>query len=92
MTSTDPSPSSREPQKLPSNGGSQVRHGWMTLAITNVTKLVGLGLAINEAALRETPRNAVIVLCAICVLGVQVVENVLLRTVDRLFGGDGSAR
>lgn len=85
---TDPSRSSPEPQKP--NGAA--RHGWVTLAITNLTKLVGIALAINEAAVRENPRNSVIVLCAICVLGVQTVENVLLRMVDRLFGGNGSGR
>jgi hypothetical protein len=87
---TSPDPPSSAPQSPQSNGGSPSRHG-LTLAITNLTKLVGLALAINEAALRAEPRNSVIILCAICVLGVQVVENVLLRMVDRLFGASGSS-
>lgn len=86
------SPSSpREPPESPPSGGVTSSRGW-TLAVTNLTKLVGLGLAINEAALRTSPRNSVIILCAICVLGVQVVENVLMRTVDRLFGNGSNQR
>ena len=57
-----------------------------TLLITNLTKVVGLGLAINELAIREDARNSAIALCAICVLGAQVVEDVALRIVDRFFG------
>lgn len=56
------------------------------LLLTNVTKVVGLGLAINELAIREDARNSAIALCAICVLGAQVVEDVALRIIDRFFG------
>lgn len=56
------------------------------LLITNATKLVGLGLAINEAAIRTNARDSVIALAAICVLGAQVVEDVLLKLIDRIFG------
>lgn len=57
-----------------------------TLLITNLTKITGLALAINELAIREDARNSAIALCAICVLGAQVVEDVALRIIDRFFG------
>jgi hypothetical protein len=56
------------------------------LLITNMTKVTGLALAVNELAIREDARNGAIALCAICVLGAQVVEDVALRTIDRFFG------
>lgn len=55
------------------------------LLLTNVTKLVGLGLAVNEGFFEPQPRNGVIALCALFVLGTQVAENVLLRFIERLF-------
>jgi hypothetical protein len=51
-----------------------------------MTKVTGLALAVNELAIREDARNGAIALCAICVLGAQVVEDVALRTIDRFFG------
>ena len=62
-----------------------------TLVLTNVTKLVGLGIAINEMVLRTDARNSVIAFCAVCVLGAQFAENVVLKFIDRLFEG-GEAR
>ena len=61
-----------------------------TLLITHTTKVVGLALAINELAVREDARNSAIALCAICVLGAQVVEDVALRIIDRFFGAGPS--
>jgi hypothetical protein len=61
-----------------------------TLLLTNLTKLTGVALAVNEAVLREAARDSVIALCALFVLGAQVAENAMLRIIDRLFGSLGS--
>lgn len=56
-----------------------------TLVITNIAKLVGLGIAINEMVIRPTLRESVVAFCAICILGTQVVEDVILHAIDRIF-------
>lgn len=93
MTSPEePRRSEPEPQEPVSNGAARSRAIWAT-GIRATTQLVGLVLVINEALIRETTRNSVMLIIAICVLGVQPIENVLLRTIDRLFGaGNGSSR
>ena len=83
--------SPREPQGSPPNGAVRSSHGW-TLAITNLSKIVGLGIGISQARHGRDANEMLILFAAICVLGVQVVENVLLRMVDRLFGANGSGR
>lgn len=54
--------------------------------ITNLGKLIGFGIAINEAVVRTEGRNSVILLCVVFVLGTQSIEMVALRVIDRLFG------
>lgn len=56
-----------------------------TLVVTNLAKLVGLGLAVNEAAVRPNARESVLAFCALCLVGTQAAENMALRTIDRLF-------
>lgn len=56
-----------------------------TLAFTNLPKLVGLVIAINEMLVRRTARESVIAYCALTLLGAQVVEDVAMRFIDRLF-------
>lgn len=76
-----------------SNGrAAELRARGSTLVITNVTKLVGLGIAINEMVLRTDARNSVIAFCAVCVLGVQVAENVVLKFIERLFDTGGTEK
>jgi hypothetical protein len=50
-----------------------------------MAKLVGLGIAINEMVIRPTLRESVVAFCAICILGTQVVEDVVLHAIDRIF-------
>lgn len=56
-----------------------------TLIITNFTKLVGLGIAINEMVVRTDARQSVVGYCALTLLGTQVAESILLRIIDRIF-------
>jgi hypothetical protein len=63
-----------------------------TLIITNITKLVGVALAVNEAVVRDDVRDSVIALCALFVLGAQVAENSALRLIDRVFGTEPADR
>lgn len=56
-----------------------------TLVITNIAKIVGLGIAINEMVIRPNLRESVVAFCAICILGTQVVEDVVLHAIDRIF-------
>lgn len=74
-----------EPER---SGSSPLVVKGSTLLLTNATKLVGLALAVNEAIFVEHPRNSVIALCALFVLGTQAAENLALRFLDRLFGRD----
>jgi hypothetical protein len=57
------------------------------LLLTNGAKAVGLYLAVHEATHRPAD-HAVLAFCAVCVLGAQVIEEVLLRVIDRFFGGE----
>jgi hypothetical protein len=69
------------------NGGA-ASAPWATLLITNAPKLIGLYIAVQEAH-RPNARDSIIAFCALCIVGAQVAENVLLRAVDRFFdGGD----
>jgi hypothetical protein len=52
------------------------------LLITNLIKLGGLGVAINEALLRSEARSVALGLAAFMMAGAQGVETVL----DKLFG------
>jgi hypothetical protein len=65
----------------------QARGG--TLILANAAKLVGLGLGVNEAAIRDDARYSVMIFCVCCVLGAQVVENIILGAIERFFGGPG---
>lgn len=67
------------------NGNGNVARG-STLLVTNLTKLAGVALAVNEAALRPSVRDSVIALCALFVIGTQAAEGVMLRAIDRFFG------
>lgn len=63
-----------------------------TLVITNVTKIAGIVVFLNETLIRPTGRDSVIASCALFVLGAQAAENVILRAIDRLFAGSGSRK
>lgn len=60
---------------------AKVQAAWLT----NVTKVVGLALAINEGLIRDEARLEVLIAGMAFVLGLQAVENVLLRAIDRFF-------
>jgi hypothetical protein len=60
------------------------------LIITNIGKVLGMATFFNEVWIKTEARNSVLILCGIFVLGVQVVENVALRLIDRFFGGSYS--
>lgn len=76
--------SPREPQESPPSGGGQSRHTW-TQAIANVMRVAGIVIGTAEGLGKG--REWVMMFAAICVLGVDVVESILLRLIDRLFGG-----
>lgn len=68
------------------SSGSALARG-STLVVTNFAKLVGLALAVNEAAVRPNARESVLAFCALCLVGTQAAENTALRFIDRLFDG-----
>lgn len=59
-----------------------------TLIVTNLTKIAGVVLAILEWARPGQVQDSVLIFCGVLVLGAQVVENMALRTIDRLLGRD----
>jgi hypothetical protein len=72
------SPSSTSPAGMPSRISTYV--------IANGTKVVGAYLVLKEQA--GEGRNSVLIVGAIMILGAQTVEAVLLRVIDRFFGGE----
>lgn len=58
------------------------------LLITNLTKLVGLGIAVNEMAIRSSARQSVVAFCALTVIGAQVAQSVAIHFIDRMFTRD----
>lgn len=56
-----------------------------TLVVTNLVKLFGMGIAVNEMVIRSNARDSVVAFCALCVLGTQAAEDAFLRLIDRVF-------
>lgn len=69
-----------------SSSPSQVAVRGYTLLITNVTKVAGIAIAINEAMIRSEIRSGALAIAALMMLGAQVTENVILKAIDRFFG------
>ena len=70
---------------------SSTPHGGMpsritTYVIANGTKVAGAYLVLKEQA--GEGRNSVLIVGAVMILGAQTVEAVLLRIIDRFFGGE----
>ena len=57
-----------------------------TLALTNLTKLGGLVIAINEALIRSDVRPTALAVAAFMMAGAQLSENVVMAALDRFFG------
>lgn len=63
---------------------STVRDG--TLLLTNVTKLVGLVIAVNEAVVRTELRPSALAVAVFMMAGAQFSESALLAIIDRFLG------
>lgn len=57
-----------------------------TLLVSNVTKVGGLAVALNEILLRGSARSIVLIEAAFMMAGAQFSEHVLLAVLDRLLG------
>lgn len=57
-----------------------------TLVVTNLTKLVAIGIAVNEMVIRHSARESVIGFCALCLIGTQAAEEIFIHAIDRIFG------
>lgn len=81
------SPSSpREPPETSPNTAADSGHTW-TPRIANLMRLAGIGIGINEARKGQADmNNELLWFAVICVVGVDAVEAVFLRFIDRLFG------
>lgn len=64
--------------------GEQTVRG-STLVVSNLLKLVGAGVFVNEVVVTGQGRTPVLAVCALFVLGTQVAENALMRAIDRMF-------
>jgi hypothetical protein len=80
--------SPREPQRPQREHEVTKQHTW-TQVTAGLTKLVGIGIGINEAR-RQNSNEILIMFAALCVLGVDAMETILLRLIDRLFGSDST--
>lgn len=79
MTTGEEAHSSPHPVATP------VRRG--TLLLTNLTKLAGLVVAVNEAFTTKDP--VVLALAALMIAGGQFSETMVLGLIDRFLGRDG---
>lgn len=68
------------------NGGQTAARS--TLVITNLTKLAGVAMGMNEG-FGSNPDSRVIALAALFAAGAQVSETVLLTLIERFFGLSG---
>jgi hypothetical protein len=59
----------------------------VTLVITNLTKILGLIVAVNEILIRPSIRDSALAVAAAMMFGAQTVENVLLGAIDRMMHG-----
>jgi hypothetical protein len=59
----------------------------LTLVLTNVTKLAGVVIALNEALIRADQRPMVLALAGFMMAGAQLSETLILAFLERLFGG-----
>jgi hypothetical protein len=57
-----------------------------TLWLTNVTKIVGLVLAVNEMLIRPETNSARLAFVSLVVAGAQLSETMLLAVIDRFLG------
>lgn len=73
-----------ESGRSPVQQGEQTARG-STLLVSNLLKLVGAAVFVNEAVLTGRGRTSVLAVCALFVLGTQVAENALMRAIDRIF-------
>jgi hypothetical protein len=84
-----PSPEGSSPEQGSPHGressASASRYKGQTVWVTNITKIVGLGMGAGEAFLQDHPRREIVLLCVVFVVGAQAVENIILRGIDRLF-------
>jgi hypothetical protein len=58
----------------------------VALLLTNLTKLAGLAVGLNEAIIRADGRAGVLAFAAFMIAGGQLSETALLAVIDRLFG------
>lgn len=84
MAPEPPAPSRSAPPSAPS--GALGRRS--TLAITNLTKLAGLGIGINETLVRPHRDALVVIFAAVLIAGAQATESLVLAVIDRVLGGN----
>ena len=82
--STPPSPSTAN--SSPSSGPSRAATRGAALVVTNMTKIAGLVIVVNEALLRTDARPTVLALAAFMMAGAQFSEQMVLSAIDRFFG------
>lgn len=58
----------------------------VALGVTNVIKISGLALALNEVFGRANPRTAELLVAAFMMTGAQISEEVVLGIASRFFG------
>lgn len=64
----------------------------MTLIVTNLIKLAGLVLAVDEVLVQPQPRALVLGVAAFMMAGAQFSEEAVLLALGRFFGASASDR
>ena len=80
--SSPPDPPQQQP--APPNGRRSSTHRTWTQLIANLARVAGIVVGTVEGLGQKDPY--VMMFAALCVLGVDVAEAVLLRLIDRVFG------
>lgn len=70
---------------MKSSTSSRVARGF-TLVVTNLTKLGGLVVALNEMLIRPSLRPAVLAEAAFMMAGAQFSQDAVLAALDRIMG------
>jgi hypothetical protein len=76
-------PKSPPPER---NGASALIATRSTIVVSKLMQVAGIVLAFLEWAQPGPAQRDVLLLCALMVLGVDFVEKVVIRAIDRVFG------
>lgn len=80
-----PTPSPRPTQRKDARPTAQVAARLSTLVITNITKIAGLIVALNELMIRGQPRTPGLVVAGFMMAGGEGAERIVIALLEHVF-------